>query len=95
MSQLSQEYIGVTTTARPCYSNLQSYGTGGRSRPIIAPIPVNVQPSLLNLLQPHPLPASMMPRISNHGNDHDGANCKCRCGYKTLDNTCRTCNTKH
>jgi hypothetical protein len=88
MSQISQEYNGVTTNARPCYSNLRTYGSDGQARPIIAPKPVSVQPALLNLFQPHPLPASMMPSIG------DKSKHNCNCVYNTLGDSYRACNMK-
>lgn len=50
------EYDGGTTNARPCYSNMNVYGSYGRVQPIIPPTPVTVQPSLFNIMRPHNMP---------------------------------------
>lgn len=47
------EYDATSANARPCYSNMQSYGCNGKSRAIIPPTPVTVQPMMFNMLKPH------------------------------------------
>ncbi len=81
MSQTYKEYDASTTNARPCYSNLKCYGSGGRYRPIVPPTPVTVQPLEFNLLRPHKI-QSRGPKIS--GKNHDCV------PYRTLDGTCRS-----
>ena len=53
MSKLAKEYNFSTVNARPCYSNLNMYGAGGRTRKIVPPVPVTVNPPLFWHMKPH------------------------------------------
>lgn len=57
------EYNASSTNAVSCYSNVEIYGSEGRTRPIIPPTPATVQPALFNIMRPHKIP---LPKTDLH-----------------------------
>jgi len=81
MSNVYQEYSSSATKARPCYSNLYAYGAHGKWKSIIPPTPVTVQPSMFNMMKPHPFSSSGL-------KPHRGKSLNCG-PYQQLRDYCR------
>lgn len=84
---MNKSEYNAGTTARPCYSNIVSYGAHGLYRAIVPPTPVSIQPELFNHLHPHTYSGKILPKNTNKNL------CKCD-GYKSLNGLCRKCWSK-
>ena len=66
MNQFYTEYDATASSPRPCYSNLNNYGTDGKVHQIIPPIPATLQPLMFNIVKPHPIKNQSIQSIKRH-----------------------------
>lgn len=66
MNKFYTEYNAVATSPRPCYSNINNYGTNGQIRQIVPPVPATLQPIMFNVLKPHPYKPQPISQLKRH-----------------------------
>lgn len=78
----TKEYDATSTNAKPCYSNIQTYGAHGRVQSIAVPKPVTAQPWITSVFG------------SNYRPTHYPIQPQSLSGYKTLQQTGNPINLK-